>query len=68
MTLVYTGRSASLGHRVFLPLCIFLEADLSAKRASAEAPPRFSRADVDACRPRDPEAPEGSRPEAALGL
>src|SRR4051794_18085443 len=68
MKLVYTGRSTSLGRRVFLPLCIFLEADLSAKRASAEAPPRLSRADVDARRPRDPEASESPRPEAPLGL
>ena len=54
--------------RVFLPLCIFLEADLSAKRASAEAPPRLSCADVDACGSRDPQAPAGQGPEASLGV
>src|SRR5438128_2222153 len=33
------------------------ETDLSAKRAPAEAEARLSRADGDACRPPDPQAP-----------
>ena len=68
MTLVYTGCPSPLGRRVFLPLCIFLEADLSAKRASAEAPPRLSRADGDPGGTRDPQAPAGQGPEAPFGV
>ena len=41
------------------------EADLPAKRAPPEAEARLPRADVDACRPRDPQAPP--RPRAASG-
>src|SRR3954449_8634665 len=68
MSLVYTGAPAPPRRLVFLPLCIFLEADLPAKRASAKAPPRLPCADVDPCGSRDPEAPAGQGPEASLGV
>ena len=68
MTLVYTGAPTPPRRRVFLPLCIFLEADLPAKRASAEAPPRLPCADVDPCGSRDPQAPASQGPEAPLGV
>jgi ribonuclease P protein component len=44
------------------------ETDLSAQRAQAEAEARLPRPDVYACRPRDPEAPAGTGPQASLGL
>src|SRR5215208_5295559 len=68
MTLVYTGAPSPPGRLVFLPLCIFLEADLPAKRASAEAPPRLPCADGDARGSRDPQAPACQGPEASLGV
>ena len=52
----------------FLPLCTFLEADLSAKRTSTEAATRFPRAHGDAWRSRDPQGSSRQGPEAALGL
>src|SRR6266542_3902306 len=67
-TLVYTEAPLPLGRRVFLPLCIFLEADLPAKRASAEAPSRLSCADGDPRGSRDPEASAGQGPQASLGV
>ena len=44
------------------------ETDLSAKRAPAEAQARLPRADVDACRPRDPQAPPRQGAQAPVGL
>src|SRR5438270_13995601 len=57
MTLVYTGLPALPRRRIFLPLCVLLEADLPAKRASAKAPPRLPCADGDPCGSRDHQAP-----------
>ena len=68
MTLVYTGAPTPPRRRVFLHLCIFLEADLPAKRASAETPPRLPCADGDPWGSCDPQAPAGQRPEASLGV
>src|SRR5581483_2063765 len=42
--------------------------DLSAERTPAEAQARVPCAHGDACRPRDPEAPPGEGPQAALRL
>ena len=44
------------------------ETDLSAERTPAEAQARVPCAHGDACRPRDPEAPPGEGPQAALRL
>jgi ribonuclease P protein component len=44
------------------------ETDLSAKRAQAEAQARFPRADGDACRPPDSEAPPHEGPQAPFGV
>ncbi len=44
------------------------ETDLPAQRAPAEAQARLPCAHVDACRPRDPEAPPRQGPQAALRL
>ena len=44
------------------------EANLSAERAPAEAPARIPGADVDAGRPRHPQAPPRQGPQAPLGL
>jgi ribonuclease P protein component len=53
---------------IFLPFCKPREADLPAKRAPAEAQARLSRAHVDACRARDPEAAPSERPQAPVGV
>jgi ribonuclease P protein component len=63
--LVYTGSTGSL-ERPFLRA--FCEENLSAERPTPEAPARIPRADVDARRPRDPEATPRQGAEATLGL
>src|SRR5512133_1794265 len=64
----YTGSPAPPERCIFLPLCVFLETDLPAKRASAEAPPRLSREDVEPGGPRDPQAAPRPGPEAPVGI
>jgi ribonuclease P protein component len=65
--LVYTAFAPPEKRAVLLP-SFDCETDLPAQRAQAEAPAWFSREDVHACRPRDPQAPPRSRPQAPLGL
>jgi ribonuclease P protein component len=68
-TLVYTGRRAlEKGARSSLSLSNYREADLSAQRAPTKAQARIPCAHGDACRPRDPQAPAGEGPQAAVGL
>jgi ribonuclease P protein component len=67
--LVYTHRRAlEKGARSSFSFSNDREADLSAQRAPAEAQARFPCAHGDARRPRDPQAPAGERPQAAVGL
>jgi ribonuclease P protein component len=56
------------GARSSFYLSFYREADLPAQRAPTEAPARISRPNVNARRPRDPQAPQGSRPQTALGI
>src|SRR2546421_12262396 len=64
--LVYTGCSPP-SDRAALPSSFSTrETDLSAQRAQAKAEARLPRADVDAGRPRDPQAQARQGPEAPL--
>jgi hypothetical protein len=54
--------------RGFRPLSPSREAHLSAQRATAEAPARFPSSDVNSGRPRDPQAAQGPRAQAPLGV
>jgi len=65
--LVYTGFAPPEKRAVLLP-SFDCETDLPAQRAQAEAPARIPREDVDAGRPRDPEASPCPGPQAPLGL
>ena len=67
--LVYTGSApGEKGARSSFSLTTYREADLPAKRAPQEATARFPCPHVDAGRPGDPEATQGSGPQAALCL
>ena len=67
--LVYTGSPLfKKGARSSFYLSFYREADLSAQRAPTEASARIPGAHVDACRPRDPQAPQGSWPQTAFGV
>ena len=56
------------GNRAVLLPSFTREADLPAKRAQAEAPPRLPRPDVHPGGPRDPQAAPREGPQAPVGL
>lgn len=65
--LVYTGCAPPEKRAVLVP-SFDCETDLPAQRAQAEAPARLPREDGHARRPRDPEAPPRTGPQAPVGL
>jgi len=65
---ILARRRCEKGARSSFSLTSHREADLSAKRTPQEAEARISSPHVHAGRPRDPEATQSSRPQAALRL
>ncbi len=66
--LVYTDSAPPAAASFFSRDRSLYEADLPAQRAPEEAQARVSREDGHSGRARDPEAPPGAGPEAALGV
>ena len=65
---ILARRLCEKGARSSFSLTSHREAHLPAERTPQEAAARISRTHVDAGRPRDPEATQSSRPQAALRL